>query len=215
MTRNPGKHVTDYDVAELFALAHEATAYIDKAKSGFEKTGIFPYNPDVFSEEDYLSSAVTERRVTFEPAADAENSSKIEVILKVSTGMFSVFSTSVQLADISSSSVSKGRSSSQTTLIKRQPSATSTAVSSKEVSHRLPKPSVEHSSKRKSDLQHHEIRTTKKAASAVTFEPKKKTGICLRRGTKTPQDDAHKVMPITKTQRPNRLAVVKRWSLAE
>jgi len=41
---------------------HEATAPLEKAKSGFRKTGIFLHNDDVFfSDEDFLSSAVTER----------------------------------------------------------------------------------------------------------------------------------------------------------
>lgn len=61
MLANPGKRVTEYDIAELFASAYEATASLDKAKSGFRKTGIFPYNEDVFTEEDFLPSAVTER----------------------------------------------------------------------------------------------------------------------------------------------------------
>lgn len=79
ITSNPGKRVTDYDVAELFAHAYDATACVDKAKNGFAHTGIFPYNPDVFSNEDFLSSSVTERGTIVEVTEDEGNSTEIEV----------------------------------------------------------------------------------------------------------------------------------------
>lgn len=40
-----------------------STASLDKAKSGFKKTEIFPFNQDVFNTEDFLPSAMTEREL--------------------------------------------------------------------------------------------------------------------------------------------------------
>lgn len=211
MTANPGKRVTDYDIAELFAHAYEATASIDKAKSGFEKTGIFPYNPDVFSDEDYLSSAVTERRELGEPATDTENSSEIEVIVESITGMSSVPSSSAQPTDVAPSD-SEGRSSADAFVITQQPSATPIAVSSQKISHQLPNKPEKHPSKLKSDQQRHKVHTTETAADSVAYGQKKKTGICLRRGVKPPQAGAHKVTSFTQMQRPQRSTVQKRWS---
>jgi len=77
MVANPGKRVTQFDVAELFAHAYESTASIDKAKTGFQKTGIFPYNPHVFTNEDYLCSAVTDRPDT---VTDSTDSMQVDVV---------------------------------------------------------------------------------------------------------------------------------------
>jgi len=82
MVTNPGKRITDYEIAELFAHAYEATASLDKAKNGFQKTGIFPYNPDVFTEEDFRPSQVTEQAQT--SIDDANNDMSIEIDVAVS-----------------------------------------------------------------------------------------------------------------------------------
>lgn len=42
------------DVLGLFKAAYEKIACISKAVSGFTKPGIFPMNPDVFTEDDFL-----------------------------------------------------------------------------------------------------------------------------------------------------------------
>ena len=79
MVTNPGKRVTDYEIAELFAHAYEATASLEKAKNGFQKTGIFPYNPNVFTEEDFRPSQVTEQAQTSLDDANTDMSIEIDV----------------------------------------------------------------------------------------------------------------------------------------
>lgn len=61
MTNHPAQRITIYDIAEIFGKAYVRTAAIDKAIKGFKTTGIVPIDPDVFSEEDYLPSEVTDR----------------------------------------------------------------------------------------------------------------------------------------------------------
>lgn len=46
--------ITPYDVAGLFNIAYSKVATIGNAVSGFKQTGIFPMNPDIFTDEDYL-----------------------------------------------------------------------------------------------------------------------------------------------------------------
>ena len=82
---NPGKRVTDYEIAELFARAYEAVASIDKAKTGFGKTGIFPFNPDVFQEEEFQPSQVTEREQSSQDDTTDDLSLEINVELTMSS----------------------------------------------------------------------------------------------------------------------------------
>ncbi|KAG5874066.1 hypothetical protein JTB14_004583 [Gonioctena quinquepunctata] len=45
--------VTPYDLAEIFKLAYEKVANIDKGVSGFKTCGIFPVDPTKFSDSDF------------------------------------------------------------------------------------------------------------------------------------------------------------------
>lgn len=45
--------ITPYDVAEIFKLAYDQVANIEKAVSGFKACGIFPLNCDKFTEDDF------------------------------------------------------------------------------------------------------------------------------------------------------------------
>ena len=60
MTNHPGKRVTDYETAEIFGRAYGRAATVEKSENGFCSTGIWPFNPDVFGDEDYAPSTVTE-----------------------------------------------------------------------------------------------------------------------------------------------------------
>ena len=61
MLNNPGKRVTDYDISEIFAPAYLKTVSAEKAANGFRVAGIYPFNPDVFQEEDFAASLTTEQ----------------------------------------------------------------------------------------------------------------------------------------------------------
>ncbi|XP_067013640.2 uncharacterized protein [Anabrus simplex] len=60
LSSNPGRIVTNLQIARLFADGFVCTATMETAVNGFHKTGIFPYNPDIFSEEDYVACAQPE-----------------------------------------------------------------------------------------------------------------------------------------------------------
>ncbi|XP_031332515.1 uncharacterized protein LOC116162896 [Photinus pyralis] len=61
MTANPGKTLTIYNIAELGGSAFNSACTKDNIIKGFQKTGIWPYNPSVFSNDDFLMSYVTDR----------------------------------------------------------------------------------------------------------------------------------------------------------
>ncbi|XP_030750178.1 uncharacterized protein LOC115877967 [Sitophilus oryzae] len=48
------ERITQYDLAKIFNKAYTVVATMDKAQSGFRATGIWPYQPDKFSNEDFL-----------------------------------------------------------------------------------------------------------------------------------------------------------------
>jgi len=60
MLSNAGRRIGQFDLAALFGAAYIKTASVEKAVSGFKSTGIWPFNPDVFGDADYLPSLVTD-----------------------------------------------------------------------------------------------------------------------------------------------------------
>jgi len=60
MTTNAGKRITLYDMAELFCQAYDKAASIEKAKKGFETTGLWPYNDQIFTDDDFSAADVTD-----------------------------------------------------------------------------------------------------------------------------------------------------------
>lgn len=60
MLVNAGKRISQFNVAEIFGTAYMKTATIDKAINGFRATGIWPFNDDVFTDEDFVPAQLTE-----------------------------------------------------------------------------------------------------------------------------------------------------------
>ena len=60
MRRNPAARITDYDIAALVSEAFSKAARLDIAQNGFKCTGIYPFNPNIFTEVDFLPSAMTD-----------------------------------------------------------------------------------------------------------------------------------------------------------
>lgn len=73
---NTGRPITMFRVAELFAKAYARIASIERATKAFEICGIFPYNPHVFSEEDFAPATVTDQPFPNQ-IPSAENSNQI------------------------------------------------------------------------------------------------------------------------------------------
>jgi hypothetical protein len=60
ITNHPGQTVTIYDLPGTVNISLNFTATPANIKAGFLATGIFPYNRDVFPDEEFLSSYVTD-----------------------------------------------------------------------------------------------------------------------------------------------------------
>lgn len=72
--------ITPYDLAELFNKAYSIVATIQKGVSGFSSTGIYPMNPNVFTEEDFFAANTfaTDDTNTISPVVIEMNSTSEE-----------------------------------------------------------------------------------------------------------------------------------------
>ncbi|KAK6168029.1 hypothetical protein SNE40_004071 [Patella caerulea] len=61
MRSNPGKTITIYEIPEFVAHAQLHGLTAKNILSGFQSTGIFPYNRDLFDETEFSPAAVTDR----------------------------------------------------------------------------------------------------------------------------------------------------------
>lgn len=61
MRNHHGRPVGEGDVAEIFAIAFANGSTYRNAISGFSSTGINPYNPNIFSDDDFAGSEVSDR----------------------------------------------------------------------------------------------------------------------------------------------------------
>ena len=60
MMSNPGRRITVYEMAGLSGKAFLRTALPERAVHGFKACGLWPYDPNVFKDEDFEASLVTE-----------------------------------------------------------------------------------------------------------------------------------------------------------
>ena len=60
LRQHPGRVLTEYQVGELFDAAYGKAATVQNGSSGFRKAGIFPFRRDVFTDEDFLCSKMTD-----------------------------------------------------------------------------------------------------------------------------------------------------------
>jgi len=60
MRQNPGARLTEFDVAGLVNTAFTKVARLEIAQNGFRCTGIQPFDGGIFSDLDFLGSALTD-----------------------------------------------------------------------------------------------------------------------------------------------------------
>ena len=60
LRRHAGRVVTELQVAEIFSAAYGKAATVQNACNGFRKAGIVPFRRDLFTDEDYAASAITD-----------------------------------------------------------------------------------------------------------------------------------------------------------
>ncbi|XP_022204364.2 uncharacterized protein LOC111060980 [Nilaparvata lugens] len=61
LLHHPGTPLTIYQVAQCVGIAHERAMTPANIKAGFRRSGIFPFNNNLFTDDDFLVSYVTDR----------------------------------------------------------------------------------------------------------------------------------------------------------
>lgn len=77
---NPGKVVTLFQISTIFGAAYIQCANMRTAISAFKATGIWPTDPSIFKEEDFLPADVTDIPVEIPPSQEAVLSPGEELI---------------------------------------------------------------------------------------------------------------------------------------
>lgn len=83
MKNELGRKITQNDIASLSRKAFQKIATIPKAEAGFAATGIYPLNPDVFTEEDFLAAEVlnsSELAMTLEERRERDDITPDQII---------------------------------------------------------------------------------------------------------------------------------------
>ena len=60
MLCNKGRRISFYEISGLFSKAYMKAATIEKAVAGFEGCGLWPFNDERFSEDDFVASRLTD-----------------------------------------------------------------------------------------------------------------------------------------------------------
>lgn len=61
MLAHPGRPLTIYDICSCLGKAYPSALTPRNIIKGFEITGIYPFNSEIFTEDDFRSSYVTDR----------------------------------------------------------------------------------------------------------------------------------------------------------
>lgn len=71
--------ITPFEIAELFNKAYSQVATIQKGISGFSATGIFPLNPEIFTDEDFYASLTFNQDDTVHETPIIENETPVVI----------------------------------------------------------------------------------------------------------------------------------------
>lgn len=67
LLRNSGRPITIYDIASCVGVAFEKSMTPRNITSGFKKSGIYPFDKHVFTDDDFIVSSVTDRALPEDP----------------------------------------------------------------------------------------------------------------------------------------------------
>ena len=66
LRQHPGRTFTEYQFAEAFHKAFRKAGTVATAQHAFAVCGIWPLNPDIFSDADYAASTMTDQSILLE-----------------------------------------------------------------------------------------------------------------------------------------------------
>lgn len=117
MRNHPGRAITVFQMASIFTPSFYQAATIGRGVELFKCTGIVPWNPNIFTDADFLASSVTEREDPEERGdfdADTQD-------LTVSGGTISDLIRSIPVASEANSAANKSSELQQSVVIPLEP----------------------------------------------------------------------------------------------
>ncbi|GFY08288.1 uncharacterized protein TNCV_1356951 [Trichonephila clavipes] len=96
MLTNPAKPITIYDVAVNVGTSYPLAFTPVNILAGFRVSGIWPVNPNIFTDDEYLSSSVTDR---LDPSLNCQNNNFPEEELESSMVELDVYVSNSDISD--------------------------------------------------------------------------------------------------------------------
>ncbi|XP_047130120.1 uncharacterized protein LOC124810024 [Hydra vulgaris] len=81
LRHHPGCPVTELEVGELFGKAYGKAATVQNCQSGFKKCGIYPFDRNVFTEEDFAAAKATDHSYVVSKISKPNNTSEMHPTL--------------------------------------------------------------------------------------------------------------------------------------
>lgn len=129
LSMNPSKTCTIYEIAKLSALAIPQAFTPTNIQHGFEKSGIWPFNSEVFTDADFLSSYVTDRPMLIEQEEDVvANSGQEQPATSTTDSHFHVTGSEVNTPSTSASALLQAAQERQTNTPNNEPFLTPETV---------------------------------------------------------------------------------------
>ena len=79
MVNHPGRRITEFEVTKRFRAAYERAATMQNSVSGFQSTGIVPFNPNIFGDSDFAPASVTEIEVEINEIQEKDKFTNVSI----------------------------------------------------------------------------------------------------------------------------------------
>ena len=79
MVNHPGRRITEFEITKLFRAAYERAATMQNSVSGFQSTGIVPFNPNIFGDSDFAPASVTEIEVEINKIQEKDKFTNVSI----------------------------------------------------------------------------------------------------------------------------------------
>ena len=83
MQENPGKTMSIYEIADMVGRAFPRAMTPTNIQSGFRVSGIFPFDRDIFSDEEFMPSNITDRPMEITETPSTPSSSNQPPVITV------------------------------------------------------------------------------------------------------------------------------------
>ena len=83
MVNHPGRGIAEFEITKFFRAAYERAATMQNSVSGFQSTGIVPFNPNIFGDSDFAPTSVTEIEVKINEIHEKDKFTNVSININV------------------------------------------------------------------------------------------------------------------------------------